>query len=206
MRSAPACTSQAPGQMRLCLLPQWPLCAIPAQHERRQPMSQHPGGRASSRSRAQTDDPGRTRTCNPRLRRPMPYPLGHGANGRPITPAHKSLIPARRDTSAIRDAVTPSVRTRRRSTEARREAGAHVGREEQGALHARMRRHGRDEPPSSRCRNQHLHTHARRHAGMYTRAHARTREPFAARLRAFAHGSVDDITRPITACFSIPSP
>ena len=25
-------------------------------------------------------DPGRTRTCNPRLRRPMPYPLGHGAN------------------------------------------------------------------------------------------------------------------------------
>ena len=28
------------------------------------------------------DDPGRTRTCNPRLRRPMPYPLGHGANDR----------------------------------------------------------------------------------------------------------------------------
>ena len=26
------------------------------------------------------DDPGRTRTCNPRLRRPMPYPLGHGAS------------------------------------------------------------------------------------------------------------------------------
>ena len=25
-------------------------------------------------------DPGRTRTCNPRLRRPMPYPLGHGPN------------------------------------------------------------------------------------------------------------------------------
>ena len=25
-------------------------------------------------------DPGRTRTCNPRLRRPMPYPLGHGAD------------------------------------------------------------------------------------------------------------------------------
>ena len=24
-------------------------------------------------------DPGRTRTCNPRLRRPMPYPSGHGA-------------------------------------------------------------------------------------------------------------------------------
>ena len=24
-------------------------------------------------------DPGRTRTCNPRLRRPMPYPLGRGA-------------------------------------------------------------------------------------------------------------------------------
>ena len=24
-------------------------------------------------------DPGRTRTCNPRLCRPMPYPLGHGA-------------------------------------------------------------------------------------------------------------------------------
>ena len=24
-------------------------------------------------------DPGRTRACNPRLRRPMPYPLGHGA-------------------------------------------------------------------------------------------------------------------------------
>ena len=26
------------------------------------------------------NDPGRTRTCNPRLRRPMPYPLGHGAS------------------------------------------------------------------------------------------------------------------------------
>ena len=26
-------------------------------------------------------DPGRTRTCNPRLRGPMPYPLGHGAAG-----------------------------------------------------------------------------------------------------------------------------
>ena len=26
-----------------------------------------------------SNDPGRTRTCNPRLRRPMPYPLGHGA-------------------------------------------------------------------------------------------------------------------------------
>ena len=28
---------------------------------------------------AQSNDPGRTRTYNPRLRRPMPYPLGHGA-------------------------------------------------------------------------------------------------------------------------------
>ena len=173
------------GQIRLCLLAQWPLCAIPAQHERRQPMSQHPGGRASSRSRAQTDDPGRTRTCNPRLRSPMPYPLGHGANGRPITPAHKSLIPARRDTSAIRDAVTPSVRTRRRSTEARREAGAHVGREEQGALHARMRRHGRDEPPSSRCRSPHIHTQARRHVHTSTRAHTRTVCRSAAGLRTW---------------------
>ena len=27
-------------------------------------------------------DPGRTRTYNPRLRRPMPYPLGHGATER----------------------------------------------------------------------------------------------------------------------------
>ena len=26
-------------------------------------------------------DPGRTRTCNLRLRRPMPYTLGHGADG-----------------------------------------------------------------------------------------------------------------------------
>jgi hypothetical protein len=26
------------------------------------------------------NDPGRTRTCNPRLRKPMPYPVGHGAN------------------------------------------------------------------------------------------------------------------------------
>ena len=25
------------------------------------------------------NDPGRTRTCNPRLRRPMPYPLGRGS-------------------------------------------------------------------------------------------------------------------------------
>ncbi len=29
--------------------------------------------------RSGNNDPGRTRTCNPRLRRPMPYPLGHGA-------------------------------------------------------------------------------------------------------------------------------
>ena len=28
---------------------------------------------------ANLSDPGRTRTYNPRLRRPMPYPLGHGA-------------------------------------------------------------------------------------------------------------------------------
>ena len=28
---------------------------------------------------AQAGDPGRTRTCNPRLRGPMPYPLGHEA-------------------------------------------------------------------------------------------------------------------------------
>ena len=28
---------------------------------------------------AEDNDPGRTRTCNPRLRRPMPYPLGHRA-------------------------------------------------------------------------------------------------------------------------------
>ena len=34
---------------------------------------------ASPLSRASSYDPGRTRTCNPRLRRPMPYPLGHGA-------------------------------------------------------------------------------------------------------------------------------
>ena len=27
-----------------------------------------------------TNDPGRTRACNPRLRRLMPYPLGHGAS------------------------------------------------------------------------------------------------------------------------------
>ena len=26
-----------------------------------------------------SNEPGRTRTCNPRLRRPMPYPLGHGS-------------------------------------------------------------------------------------------------------------------------------
>ena len=28
---------------------------------------------------AHPNDPGRTQTCNLRLRRPMPYPLGHGA-------------------------------------------------------------------------------------------------------------------------------
>ena len=33
-------------------------------------------------------DPGRTRTCNPRLRRPMPYPLGHGADI-PTQPLHQ---------------------------------------------------------------------------------------------------------------------
>ena len=32
------------------------------------------------RSTIKNNDPGRTRTCNPRLRRPMPYPLGHGAS------------------------------------------------------------------------------------------------------------------------------
>jgi hypothetical protein len=26
------------------------------------------------------NDPGGTRTCSPRIRRPMPYPLGHGAS------------------------------------------------------------------------------------------------------------------------------
>ena len=31
------------------------------------------------RRRDMKNDPSRTRTCNPRLRRPMPYPLGHGA-------------------------------------------------------------------------------------------------------------------------------
>jgi hypothetical protein len=36
--------------------------------------------KAVTRTMAQhKHDPGRTRTCNPRLRRPMPYPLGHGA-------------------------------------------------------------------------------------------------------------------------------
>ena len=34
---------------------------------------------SSSAPCSSTNDPGRTRTCNPRLRRPMPYPLGHGA-------------------------------------------------------------------------------------------------------------------------------
>ena len=29
--------------------------------------------------RGENNDPGRTRTCSPWLRRPMPYPLGHGA-------------------------------------------------------------------------------------------------------------------------------
>ena len=32
------------------------------------------------RSRSVANDPGRTRTCNPRFRGPMPYPLGHGAS------------------------------------------------------------------------------------------------------------------------------
>ena len=32
-----------------------------------------------SAGEAHNYDPGRTRTCNPRLCRPMPYPLGHGA-------------------------------------------------------------------------------------------------------------------------------
>ena len=31
------------------------------------------------------NDPGRIRTCNPRLRRPMPYPLGHGAYSDAVT-------------------------------------------------------------------------------------------------------------------------
>ena len=34
-------------------------------------------------TRPRKSDPGRTRTCNPRLRRPMPYPLGHGAMWKP---------------------------------------------------------------------------------------------------------------------------
>ena len=36
-------------------------------------------GRERPVGTAVVPDPGRTRTCNPRLRRPMPYPLGHGA-------------------------------------------------------------------------------------------------------------------------------
>ena len=39
-----------------------------------------------------TADPGRTRTCNPRLRRPMPYPLGHGADGCMFRRLHKRLL------------------------------------------------------------------------------------------------------------------
>ena len=37
------------------------------------------------------NDPGRTRTCNPRLRGPMPYPLGHGATVDTHTGTHTHL-------------------------------------------------------------------------------------------------------------------
>ena len=37
--------------------------------------------RSWGRVEARSYDPGRTRTCNPRLRGLMPYPLGHEANG-----------------------------------------------------------------------------------------------------------------------------
>ena len=47
---------------------------------RRLPVGDEEGrGRTDRKPQPLTNDPGRTRTCNPRLRRPMPYPLGHGA-------------------------------------------------------------------------------------------------------------------------------
>ena len=41
----------------------------------------------------QSNDPGRTRTCNPRLRRPMPYPLGHGALCTAFSPEEHLPLP-----------------------------------------------------------------------------------------------------------------
>ena len=41
-------------------------------------MPSHPGSSCVAPS-LRADDPGRTRTCDPRLRGPMPCPLGHGA-------------------------------------------------------------------------------------------------------------------------------
>ena len=38
-----------------------------------------------------SNDPGRTRTCNTRLRWPMPYPLGHGARQRHNDPCVEVL-------------------------------------------------------------------------------------------------------------------
>ena len=45
----------------------------------------HPGtatGSCKTRGRSKISDRDRTRTCNPRLRKPMPYPLGHTATDR----------------------------------------------------------------------------------------------------------------------------
>ena len=54
--------------------PPWRSCCVHAGSERER------NGATTGRKRAQksTNDPGRARTCNPRLSGPMPYPLGHG--------------------------------------------------------------------------------------------------------------------------------
>ena len=45
-----------------------------------------------------TTDPGRTRTYNPRLRGPMPYPLGHGATCKSLQLCtHSTLLLTRKD-------------------------------------------------------------------------------------------------------------
>ena len=71
----------------------WRLFNLPAPYGFKAPRCTHEGDAESTREENDSGhssascslrqmrayDPGRTRTCNPRLRRPMPYPLGHGA-------------------------------------------------------------------------------------------------------------------------------
>ena len=73
------------------------------------------------------NDPGRTRTCNPRLRRPMPYPLGHGATCTKNIPetssAHKHRKKDYKHADMHRNASSTHITTQRSSAKHRNACG-----------------------------------------------------------------------------------